>query len=76
MSDDRRLLTAHTALVNIPPYLNISQYPNGDVEFTVRGSAVAHESKKYQVSGPTASIRLTPDEFRTVYFEVTKNFRS
>jgi hypothetical protein len=71
-----RLLAAFTPAVDIPPYINISQHPNSDVEFTVRGSAVAHPSGKFQVQGPCASIRLTADQFRQLYFDMTQNFRS
>lgn len=76
MSDEPRLLSAFTSLDPIPPFINVSQHQNGDVTFIVRGAAVAHESKKFQVTGPCASIRLTADQFRQIYCDIAKNFRS
>lgn len=77
MTEQRRLLTAFTALdPTYPPYLNISQFPNGDVEVTVRSPAQAHPSKRFQDTGPTATIRMKAADFQRSWLETAKEFRS
>jgi hypothetical protein len=77
MTDQRRSLAALTMLdPSYPPYVSINQYLSGTVEITVRGPAVAHESKKFQVPGGQGTIQMTPAQFQTLCLEIMRNFRS
>lgn len=75
MTDTRRCLAAFTAFEDMPPYFNVSQHENGDVEVTVRGPAVT-AALGYRDCGPTTSIRMSAEQFQEALRAIVKDFRS